>query len=755
MKLGIELQDFTKIIRALPSSDGRDGIINAVVYDTRKIGESQHAVFFALPGSNSDGHNFVQNAYEKGIRFFVVSQEIELKKYADATFFKVENTLDSLLLLACYQRSNFLGKVVAISGKYGKTSVKEYAHHFLTPEYKVFRSPKSYNSELGIALSLLEINLNADIALIEIKAHDQLDPVRMNQVVKPTLAVFCTSEGMNVHSNEYYERLFSGSKELIYIDEIRKLTISNCKYELVKRLNASLFEKNVSNFKIANASIAYTLAKVLGIDGRELNDKLNRLPYLALRMETFEGLHDNFIINDAYNLDFDSLRSSLEFQQSISKGKKRAVIIGLSENKTFARQEIEQLLEEFNLDSVQIVSNENEVDLNFENTVVLIQSTGSKELNRIANRLKIKRHQTELQIDVKALRKNILAHKELLPKETKIMAMLKASGYGSGLNNIAQFINGLGVEYFGVAYVEEGVELRNSGISKPIMVMNTEKDNFETCINNQLQPAIFDFQQLDDFIAECIFQGVENYPIHLKIETGMNRLGFTIANVPKVLEIIKSQPEIKIQSVYSHLAEADNRRDRRFTEHQIQLFSSAIKKINEEVHYDFESHILNSSGIANYPNAAFSMVRLGIGMFGISSNPELKRKLLPVLAWKSAVSLLKKIPAGQSVGYGRSFISKDVMMLATIPVGYADGFRRSLGNGVGSVFIHGRKCPTVGRICMDMIMVDVSKINVNVGDDVEIIGTNQSIEKLAELMQTIPYEVMTSISERVHKIYIE
>jgi alanine racemase len=285
--------------------------------------------------------------------------------------------------------------------------------------------------------------------------------------------------------------------------------------------------------------------------------------------------------------------------------------------------------------------------------------------------------------------------------------------------------------------------------------MNAEEDGFEDCINYQLEPAIFSFNQLDHFIKELIFQGQTDFPIHLKLDTGMKRLGFELQDIPRVCEILQAQPEIRVKSVYSHLADADNRRDKRFSEHQIQRFNQAVYTLSQTLNYTFDRHILNSEGVANYPNAQFEMVRMGIGMYGLSSNPTVKQKLKPVMRWISAISQVKTLAKGDSVGYGRTFIAEKETKIAIIPVGYADGFKRSLSNGQGGVFIQDKFCPTVGRVCMDMIMVDVSKLQVKEGDRVEIIGENQTIEKFAENMQTIAYEVMTSISKRVHRVYLE
>lgn len=758
MRLRLENKDFIKIIEGNSSKDSK-GIVDAIAYDSRKIGDPCNTVFIALKGEASDGHNYIQSAYDKGIRIFVVSDKQELN-LDNAQLIYVEDTWKALFALAQHQRDQFKGFIVSISGKTGKTTVKEWLYHLLSPERKISRSPKSFNSQLGIALSILELKVTSEIGIIEIKPHEDLDPELMNKMVRPTMGIWTSSE--NTHypymSDEFVAALFKGAKSLIHANDHR--TFEGLKD--TKIILASLLKRDKSTPEILengsnhlNASLAFCAANEIIHDKRLLNEKLKSLPSLALRMETFDGINGNFIINDAYNLDFDAFRNSLEFQQSIAKGMKRAVIVGLTESSVALKDDLLKLINEFSPEYVQIVSDESECDLELENSVVLVKGTRDSGIHRVANRYKIKRHKTHIHIDLKALRKNILAHKQLVPKSTKIMAMVKAAGYGSGLQKMVQFVDSFGVDYFGVAYVDEGVEIRNAGIQKRIMVMNAEDGNFESCIQNKLEPAIYDFQQLDEFISECIYQGVENYPIHVKIDTGMNRLGFKSADVNKMLEIIQSQPEVKIQSVYSHLSDADNRRDRRFTEHQIQLFSSVVQKIQSELSYSIESHILNSAGIANYPEAAFSMVRIGIGMYGVTSNPELKRKLVSVLSWYSSVSQIKVVQKGQSIGYSRSFISDSEMLIATIPVGYADGFRRSLSNGQGYVYINGKKCVTIGRVCMDMIMVNITGMNVKVGDEVEIIGSTITLDKMAELQQTIPYEIMTSISSRVHRMYIE
>lgn len=753
MKLTYSNRQLSEILRASNRVGELNQTIQSVVYDTRRINEAATSAFFALKGINADGHEYIQDAYEKGVRTFVVSKEVNTQNFPQASFIYVEDTLEALFRLAAYYRESFRGQVIVISGKIGKTSVKEWLYSLLSPDLTVSRSPKSYNSNLGIALSVLEANPNSEVVIIEVKPHSELDPAKINAILKPKIGILTTTDSDGTtFSDTYFEALFKGCSELFHAERQRAFLKLQTVVRFVNPLKTDLYP---SEAKRKNVALAHAVALKLGIPEPKLQEKMKHLPDLALRLETFDGKNNNFIINDLYNLDVDAFKNSLEFQQSIAKDKKRIVLLGLQASDQHKRAEIKALIDSFHVDEFYEINENEQFTHTISDAVILIKGSNSKQLLRLANQLKLKRHHTQLRINLKSLRKNIVAHKQNLPEGTKLMVMMKASGYGSGLDKMVQFVDSYGVDYFGVAFVDEGVAIRQAGITKPIMVMNTEEDNYEACIKNKLEPAIFDFQQLDDFISECIYQGVTDYPIHLKIDTGMRRLGFVLEQLDQVLEVIQSQPEVKIKSVYSHLVESDNLRDKRFTEHQLKLFSTAVGKVQQVIHYPFEQHIQNSPGIENYPHLKFSMARLGIGMYGISDNPTFKRKLEPVLSWYSVVSQVKVVPAGQSVGYARSYFCKKDTVVATIPVGYADGLRRSLSNGVGYLTINGVKCDIIGKICMDMVMVDATNANVKQGDEVEIIGPNCPLEKMAELIGTIPYEVMTSISERVHKVYTE
>ena len=767
MKLGLRYNQLCEIIKGTSLTGDAALAVDQIVYDTRKLVDGANTAFFALPGEFRDGHTFIGKAYEKGVRTFVVSKKINPDKYPHAHFIQVDNVLHALQDLAAEHRRKFAYPVIAITGSAGKTTVKEWLYHLLSPSLRVIRSPKSYNSQLGVALSLLELHADCDVAIIEAGISKPGEMHRLEEIIQPTYGVF-TSFGRaheenfrttEEHLNEKLE-LFRNVKKTYYPSAIQLApeTVKNIHGHALrpesykKELTWAPYQDKVGQ---NNALIAIALAKLLLEDTKTLKERISTLPQLALRMETFEGVNGNTIINDTYNLDLDALSHSLEYQLRVADKRKRAVIVGLDEDNTFRKKEIEKIVKSYQPDKVYIIGNKDVITDKFEDAVVLIKGTRKADMQRFARQFRLKNHKTFVEIDLSAVRHNLTVFKKQLRPETRLLAMVKAQSYGSGVEKMAAFLEQQGVDYLGVAYADEGVELRKQGIKLPILVMNAEEDGFEDCINYQLEPAIYSFGQLDQFIKELIFQGKYDYPVHLKIDTGMKRLGFELHEIQRVCEILSAQPEIRIRSVYSHLADSDNRRDKRFTEHQIKHFQQAAHILSQHVNYHFDCHILNSEGIANFSAAQFDMVRLGIGMYGITGHPQLKLKLQPVLKWISAVSQVKTLKKGESVGYSRTFIAEKDTKIAVIPVGYADGFRRSLSNGKGGVYIHETFCPTVGRVCMDMIMVDVTKIHAKEGDRVEIIGTKQTIEKFATAMDTIPYEVMTSISKRVHRVYLE
>jgi alanine racemase len=763
LKLNLQYTDFYQSISGEHLCGPQQFIIEKVVYDTRKIASSEGQVFFAIKGEYRDGNDFLNDAYRKGIRIFVIS-EIPNKPHKNAAYILVENTLASLQNLAAQHRKKFNYPVIAITGSNGKTTVKEWLYHLLSDEMRIIRSPKSYNSQLGVALSLLEMHDKADLAIIEAGISKSGEMDTLQKMIQPDFGIFTSfgsahEEGFSSEEEHLEEKLklFQSCKKTLVgsniqlsknqLTQINGMIINSIDY--AKELVAFPYTDKPSVF---SGTLAIAAAKSLS----KLNlDRIKSLPRLAMRMETFEGRDNSIIINDTYNLDLDALEFSLEYQLAISEGKKRIVLVGLDEANKHKEQELIQILKKFKPDSYQFVFQGQNPKIDVSNAVVLVKGTRKSEMEKLASRLRLKKHKTFVEINLSAIKHNVQVYKSQLKPTTKMLAMVKAQSYGAGLEKIGLYLERQGIDYLGVAYPDEGVELRKAGVKVPILVMNPVDEGFEDCIKYQLEPAVFSFEQLEELLHELIFQGVQNFPIHVKIDTGMKRLGFDFKELPRLMEVIQAQPEIAIKGVYSHLADSDNRRDKRFTDLQIRRFVEACNYISANYAGKFITHLLNSEGITNFTEAQFNMVRIGIGMYGVSSNPGLAKKLHPVISWKSTVSQVKQIHKGESVGYSRSFVADKNMEIAILPVGYADGFRRSLSNGVGSVVINGQMCNVVGRVCMDMIMVDVTKKFIKTGDRVELIGDKITLSQFAEKMQTISYEVLTSISKRVHRTYIE
>jgi alanine racemase len=763
LKLNLQYSDFCQSISGDHLCGPQQFIIEKVVYDTRKIASSEGQVFFAIKGEFRNGNDFLNDAYRKGIRIFVIS-EIPNKPHKNAAYILVQDTLVALQNLAAQHRNKFKYPVIAITGSNGKTTVKEWLYHLLSDEMRIIRSPKSYNSQLGVALSLLEMHDKADLAIIEAGISKAGEMDALQKMIQPNFGIFTSfgsahEEGFSSEEEHLEEKLklFQSCKKTLVgpniqlskkqLTQINGMILNSVDY--AKELVAFPYTDKPSVF---SGTLAIAAAKSLS----NLNlDRIKSLPRLAMRMETFEGRDNSIIINDTYNLDLDALEFSLEYQLAIAEGKERIVLVGLDEANQHREQDLIQIINKFKPDSYQFVFQGKNPKIDVSNAVVLVKGTRKSEMEKLASRLRLKKHKTFVEINLSAIKHNIQVYKSQLKPTTKMLAMVKAQSYGAGLEKIGLYLEKQGIDYLGVAYPDEGVELRKAGIKVPVLVMNPVDEGFEDCIKNQLEPTVFSFEQLDELLRELIFQGVQNFPIHVKIDTGMKRLGFDFKELPRLMEVIQAQPEIAIKGVYSHLADSDNRRDKRFTDLQIRRFVDACNYISANYAGKFITHLLNSEGIANFPEAQFNMVRIGIGMYGVSSNPANAKKLRPVVSWKSTVSQVKQIQKGESVGYSRSFVSDKNMEIAIVPVGYADGFRRSLSNGVGSVVINGQMCNLVGRVCMDMIMVDVTKKFVKTGDRVELIGDKITLSQFAEKMQTISYEVLTSISKRVHRTYIE
>ncbi len=768
MKLNLSTKKFSSIINSELVGNITDLCIQTIAYDTRKILNAGNTVFFALNGDFRDGHSFVKDAYLANVRIFVASDKnfVENNKmnFPDAQFHVVDSTLNALQKLAIHHRKQFDIPVLGITGSVGKTIVKEWLYHLLKNKFHIVRSPKSYNSQLGVALSILEMNAEHELAIFEAGISKPNEMQFLAEMIQAKIGIFTafgSAHAQNFDSKSQHlaekEKLFVQCEKVLVNNNIPTNLNTNCEKISIEDFESLLkFSPFQDNASLQNLSLAIAAAKVFKLSDEELIQQIKSLPRLAMRMETFDGINGNVIINDAYNVDLDALSQSLEYQQSIAKNRLRTAIIGvdgLDENQI---QRIKSKLRDYNLYQCFFVNgNELPPIEKIHQQVVLVKGTRVGEIQRIANLFQLKKHKTRVEINLSAVKNNLTFFRNSITKDCKILVMVKASSYGSGAEKMAEYLEKNGVEYLGVAYIDEGIELRKHGVNLPILVMNPDEDGFEDLIRFKLEPSIYSFELLESFTKALINNSLENYPIHLKFDTGMHRLGFENQERQALLEIILSQPELKIQSIYSHLADSDNYESKEFTQSQISVFQEISDFFSQKLAYPFIKHILNSEGITRFPSAQFDMVRIGIGLYGISSNSELKRMLSPAISWFSIISQLKTIRKGESVGYSRRFIAEKETKIAIIPVGYADGFKRNLSLGKGGMYVAGKFCPVVGNVCMDMTMIDVSLVDCEEGTRVEIIGDFQKIEDLANAMQTIPYEVLTSMSKRLARIYVE
>lgn len=759
MRLNYSIEACAELFEAEVTGSSTDTVLH-VYFDSRKIQQAKGALFFALSGPSRSGNEFIEDAYRQGIRLFVISKNTATNFQPDAVYFLVDDPLTALQQLAKHHRKRFTYPVVAITGSVGKTTFKEWIFHCISDKFKVVRSPKSFNSQLGVALSLLEMHENASIAFIEAGISKPGEMKILRDMINPDYGIF-TAFGKAHREN------FANNEEHLLE---KWVLFRDCRLAFIPHTFADLESRLPGNFQVCPPyenhrfpsgydgmlGVLKTFLAYLQLDPEEITKRIETLPTLALRMEVFEGINGNTIINDTYNLDLDALSEALIYQRQLAAEKKRIVVIGLSEKHQHERAEIERLLASFTPDEFHFIPEGASIPWEqFRDSVVLVKAHRDRAFEYEVARGKALKHRTIVEINLSAIKHNVAFYRSRLPKGVRILAMVKASSYGSGAEKIAPYLQHTGITDFGVAFADEGVELRKSGVTGSIVVMNPDPEHSDLIIEHQLEPAIYSFEQLDEFITALIYRNLSAYPIHLKFDTGMHRLGFAPADKERVLAIVNSQPEVRIQGIYSHLADADNPNQSVFTQKQLADFDTIVSYFRANSRDTFLAHILNSEGSLRYPQSCYDMIRLGISMYGYTENSELKEFLLPGVSWYSSISQIKPVPKGEFIGYGCSYEAADDLTIAIVPVGYADGFRRSLSNGKGSVYVHGIQCPVVGRVCMDMIMVDISSVNAQINDPVEIIGANQPMGVFAKAMETIPYEVMTGLSRRMHRVYVE
>jgi alanine racemase len=793
--------------------------IEHILLDSRKYYSGSGYLFFALRGENHNGHQYIEDLYKEGVRNFVV-ESLPDNIPQGCNFLVVENSLKALQQVAKKIRELSQAQIVGITGSNGKTIVKEWLAQLLRTQFKVHKTPKSYNSQVGVPLAIWGLSRTDEVGVFEAGISKPNEMAHLQNILQPDIGIF-TNIG-SAHE-EFFEsreqkvreklRLFKHSKKLIYCydhNEIRSLieevkwtdkTIcwsrKNRKTHLyIQKVekksdtsiiegvyNGELLKVNIpflDEASIENAIHVWLCGLTMSIDQKSIEQTFLKLEPVAMRLEMKSGLHGAILIDDVYNSDLESLKIALDFLKQQAQNRERIVVLsdilqsGLRKEKLYAK--VAAILQDQGIDKCIAVGSDlksyknlfsssaefydTTIDFlkvldqyNWENKAVLIKGARSFKFERISKTLEYKSHETVLEIHLDRMVHNLNHYRSQLAEDVKIMAMVKAFSYGSGSYEVASLLEFHKVDYLAVAYTDEGVELRKAGIKLPIMVLNTEPASFDDALRYDLEPEIYNFRMLELFSKAVLRSTHTSFPIHLKLDTGMHRLGFTSDQVGQVANEMKRHPHLQLVSVFSHLAASDEAEHRDFTQKQIDLFVQICDELKTSLGNDFIRHIVNTAGISGFKNAHFDMVRLGIGLYGISSSLEERNKLMGVSELKASISQIKNIHKGETVGYGLSFIAPKDMTIAVITLGYADGLRRSLSNGVGRVWIKDQYYPIVGKVCMDMTMIDISNANLSEGDEVEIIGEHLSVYDLAEQMETIPYEVLTGISSRVKRVY--
>ncbi|WP_163323103.1 bifunctional UDP-N-acetylmuramoyl-tripeptide:D-alanyl-D-alanine ligase/alanine racemase [Draconibacterium mangrovi] len=802
------------------SSSFQDFTVSEIITNSRTFFGGSHVTFFALTGPVFNGHNYIAQLRKKGVQLFIVSDKNFIDDHAN--YILVEDTGFALQQLAAYNREQFSKLVIGITGSNGKTIIKEWLYDLLSAELKIIRSPKSYNSQVGVPLSALLIDEQYDLALLEAGISEPGEMQKLAPIVRPDIGILTNigdAHQENFHSLEEKLleklKLFTGAKKLVFrsdrfysknitefcsqnnIDPINwslkndnaailfKSKIKSTCTEIEVRINNNYYSFSIpftDDSALENACHCFATLIALKKDPTDFLTQFSKLQPVAMRLEIKQGINNCLLINDYYNSDLNSLSIALSVlkQQAAKSHLFKHVILsdiqqtGIETTELYSK--VNQLLQEWGINKLtgigkdlyqhqHIFQLESEfytdrsefekrfVRSNYSSSAILLKGARQFELEKISALLQQKAHQTVLEINLNALVHNLNTFRKLLRPETKIMIMVKAFSYGSGDVEIAQLLQHQNVDYLAVAVADEGVQLRNAGIITPIVVMNPEHDSFQNIIDFNLEPNIYSFQLLQEFVKALEEFGLSNFPIHIKIDTGMNRLGLkTEKEVEEVLTFIKTNKHLKVKSVFSHLAGSDEPELDEFTQEQFTRFADLSAQIENAFDYKIDKHILNSAGIERFPDQQMNMVRLGIGLYGISQTG---LALQQISTLKTTVSQVKTVNTNETVGYNRKGKIKQQSRVAVVPMGYADGINRRLGNGLGSAFVNGQEARIIGNICMDMLMLDVTNLEVNPGDKVEIFGPNISISKVAQLLETIPYEILTGISQRVKRVYLQ
>ncbi|TAF72969.1 MAG: bifunctional UDP-N-acetylmuramoyl-tripeptide:D-alanyl-D-alanine ligase/alanine racemase [Bacteroidetes bacterium] len=784
-----------------------DDVIHFLVTDSRKITSGSNSLFFAIKGIRHDGHVFIDELYKKGTRNFIIELDIDIKKYPNASFFKVVSAIEALQKIAAFKRNQFDKlPVLAITGSNAKTIIKEWISQMLNPEYAVVKNPKSYNSQIGVPLSVWQINEKHTFGVFEAGISKPNEMPILENIIKETRqqkineklslfehtkCVFYCADHLDIDFAVKNNQLtsFSWSKENKEADvnfSILTISESSVKVQMLTHVESHKVSSELDLpftdlASLENLFHCISFLYYVGFDVDSIQRKLQLIKPVSMRLELKQAKKGCYIIDDTYNNDLAGLTIALDFIAHQHQKQKKSVILsdlletGLDSDvlymviaETLSKKGITKLIgigknfvshsHYFNtIDSVSFFDStsdfiNSEALEKFSDEIVLIKGARIFEFEKIVKRMEQKSHRTVLEINLDALSHNLNFYKSKLLPTTKIMVMVKSFAYGAGSLEVANLLQFHRVDYLAVAYTDEAVELRQAGIVLPIMIMNTTEEDFEFLAKNKLEPVIYSIDLLKKLIYYLEYN-YENLPIHIELETGMNRLGIAEAELPEAIDMILKSDKISVSSVFSHLAGADDAQFEDYTLKQYGILMRCTAYIENKLKYKFLRHILNSAGIVRYPDLHLDMVRLGIGLYGIEANGQEQNALMNVSTLKTTISQIKKIKKGESIGYSRKGKISKESTIGTIAIGYGDGYSRSFSNGIGKVLINNKLAPVIGNVCMDMTMIDLTEIEAKEGDEVIVFGKGLNTTEIAKLINTIPYELFTGISERVKRVF--
>ncbi|MDR1729295.1 MAG: bifunctional UDP-N-acetylmuramoyl-tripeptide:D-alanyl-D-alanine ligase/alanine racemase [Prevotellaceae bacterium] len=797
--------------------------INRLLTDSRALSFPEDSLFIAIVSDRNNGHKYIPSLYKKNVRSFMVSHIFpEFRELAEANFIVVEDTLKALQELAAGHRKMYPVPVIGITGSNGKTIVKEWLYQLLHADFNITRSPRSYNSQIGVPLSVWEMNGETELGIFEAGVSQPGEMERIAPIIAPTIGIF-TNLG-EAHQENFLSlkvkcleklKLFEHAETLIYNKDDKLTDICMMQARTTAKFLSfgthedadiqilSLQKKNdetiitylfkgeenkyailfTDNASVENSMQCLAVLLHLNISGETIRKRMATLEPVAMRLEVKEGQNGCLLINDSYNSDINSLGIALDFlsQQADVKQMKKTLILSdimqsgqdpavlyQSVSKLLFNKNIERLIgighgisahaiffplknKSFFPDTETFLRQLNPDD--FKDEAILLKGSRSFRFEEIFDQMALAVHETVLEVDLNALINNFNYFRSFLQPGTKTICMVKANAYGSGDIEVARTLQHNGCDYLAVAVADEGAVLRREGIDIPIVVMNPETGSFHKILENNLEPEIYSFRLLEQMISEAERQGINEYPVHIKIDTGMHRLGFEPAEIDRLIDRLKSQKNVMIRSVFSHLAGADDEKFDAFTEEQINRFKEVKEKIDNAFPHKIIYHILNSAGTERFSQYQFDMVRLGIGLYGISAVNSPKVEEVSTL--KTNILQIKRIPATETTGYSRKGTFKRDSVIGVLPVGYADGYNRKFGNGEGKMLINGQLVPVVGNICMDLCMIDLTGIEAQEGDSVTVFGKGYSFKNLAAQLNTIPYEILSNVSRRVKRVYFK